>query len=413
MPTTRRLTLLQAIGPGLLVAATGVGAGDLATGAFSGSALGAAVLWAVPVGALLKFVLSEGLARFQLASGETVLEGALVRAPVALRWLFLVYLLPWTWFTGAALISACGVSAHAALPLVDDPATGKWIWGALHSLVGLALVWRGGYRLFERVMGIAIVVMFVTVVWTAAALGFDGEAVMRGLFVPTIPDGGEGLAWTVALIGGVGGTLTLLCYGYWIREEGRVTPAALGLCRVDLAVGFGMTAVFGIAMVMIGTRIEATGKGSGLILQIAEELGAELGSSARWAFLVGAWGAIFSSLIGVWQAVPYVFADFWRLRRARPGDALEPVDTSSPAYRGYLVGLALVPILGLGVSFKDAQRAYAVVGAGFLPLLALALLWLGREAIVGRELRNRPLSVLGLVLTLAFFVYAGVTKLLG
>ena len=42
------------LGPGLLVAATGVGAGDLATAAFTGSHLGPAVLWAVLVGAALK-----------------------------------------------------------------------------------------------------------------------------------------------------------------------------------------------------------------------------------------------------------------------------------------------------------------------------------------------------------------------
>ena len=39
--------LLTIVGPGMLVAATGVGAGDLATGAFTGSKLGVAVLWAV------------------------------------------------------------------------------------------------------------------------------------------------------------------------------------------------------------------------------------------------------------------------------------------------------------------------------------------------------------------------------
>jgi len=33
------------IGPGLLVAATGIGAGDLATASFAGSLLGTAVLW--------------------------------------------------------------------------------------------------------------------------------------------------------------------------------------------------------------------------------------------------------------------------------------------------------------------------------------------------------------------------------
>ena len=43
--------LLAVIGPGILVAATGIGAGDLATSAFAGSALGLTVLWAVVLGA--------------------------------------------------------------------------------------------------------------------------------------------------------------------------------------------------------------------------------------------------------------------------------------------------------------------------------------------------------------------------
>ena len=52
-------TLFAVIGPGILVAATGVGAGDLATAAFTGSRLGMAVLWAVAIGAFVKFVLNE------------------------------------------------------------------------------------------------------------------------------------------------------------------------------------------------------------------------------------------------------------------------------------------------------------------------------------------------------------------
>ena len=70
-----RLSIIAIIGPGLLVAATGVGAGDLATGAIVGSKLGVAVLWAVVLGAILKFVLTEGLARWQLVTRDTILEG--------------------------------------------------------------------------------------------------------------------------------------------------------------------------------------------------------------------------------------------------------------------------------------------------------------------------------------------------
>ena len=45
-----RVGVLTLLGPGLLVAATGIGAGDLATASFTGSILGTAVLWAAVVG---------------------------------------------------------------------------------------------------------------------------------------------------------------------------------------------------------------------------------------------------------------------------------------------------------------------------------------------------------------------------
>ncbi|MFT7484396.1 MAG: Mn2+/Fe2+ NRAMP family transporter [Candidatus Paceibacteria bacterium] len=412
MGNTTKSKWLAIIGPGLLVAATGVGAGDLATGAFSGSALGPAVLWAVLVGSFLKYVLSEGLARFQLSTGETLLEGALSRSPAGLRWLFLLYLLPWSWFVGSALIRACGATAQAAVPILGDGPNGALVWGAVHSMLGLTLVWRGGYALFEKLMGVAVGIMFVTVVWTAIALGFDGQEVLRGLFIPSLPDaGGEGFAWTLALMGGVGGTLTLLCYGYWIREEGRTGPEHLGLCRLDLALGFTVTAIFGVAMVLIGSRVETTGKGAGLIVDLANELENELGTGARWAFLIGAWGAVFSSLVGVWQAVPYIFADFWRLRGGRSGAQTSAVDTSGRPYRGYMLALALVPLLAYSTSFKQAQKAYAVVGVAFLPLLALSLLWLNRECFVGADHKNRWPAGLALLFTLAFFLIAGAMRI--
>ena len=85
--------LIFLVGPGLMLAATGVGAGDLAGGAFAGMKLGTAVLWAVVAGAFFKFVITEGLARWQLATGTTLLEGAVLRLGRFVQWFFLVYLL--------------------------------------------------------------------------------------------------------------------------------------------------------------------------------------------------------------------------------------------------------------------------------------------------------------------------------
>lgn len=132
---TIKPSLLAIIAPGVLIAATGVGAGDLATASFAGSHLGLAILWAVAVGGILKYVLTEGLARWQLATGETFLEGVASR------------------------------------------------------------------------LGHTIGLMFITVLVTAILLWPGMAEVLHGLFVPSIPHADDkGIAWTIALIGGVGGT---------------------------------------------------------------------------------------------------------------------------------------------------------------------------------------------------------------
>jgi Mn2+/Fe2+ NRAMP family transporter len=411
----RRGGWLTLLGPGLLVAATGVGAGDLATASLTGSTLGVAVLWAVALGAFLKFVLNEGLARYQLATGQTLLEGAVLRLGWPVIVIFLPYLLLWSFFVGSALVSACGVATHALLPVFDDAVLGKRVFGTIASLVALVLVWIGGFRWFEKIMSVCIAVMFVTVLVTAVLLKPDWTSALRGLIWPTIPDlRGEGLRWTVALMGGVGGTLTVLAYGYWIREGGRVGGEHLRLCRIDLGVAYTATAIFGMAMVLIGGTIRTEGEGATLIVQLADRLREPLGQTGRWIFLIGAWGALFSSVLGVWQSVPYIFADFVSLVRHRTTSAARaPIDTRNLPYRTYLVLLAVVPLIALygRHGFATLQKIYAIVGAFFMPLLALALLLLnGREQWVGTRYVNRAMTVVLLIAILLFFAWIGYTE---
>lgn len=408
-PPSRLRRALAVIGPGVLVAATGVGAGDLATAAFTGSALGVTVLWAVLLGAGLKLALTEGLARFQLATGETLLEGAVRRLGPWVAWIFLPYLLLWSFFVGSALMSACGVTLVAMVPVLE-PATGKVVFGAASSLLGLGLVSLGGFKVFERVMAGSIGLLFVVVLVLAVLLWPGAGVVAQGLIPSGAAFAPENLGWTVALIGGVGGTLTVLSYGYWIREEGRSGLGELTTCRLDLATGYAVTALFGLAMVVIGAAVELhAGGGAKLIVELASLLESKLGRAWRWVFLLGCFGAVFSSLLGVWQSVPYLFADFLAQVRgeATPGAA---VDVEGRPYRAYLWGLALVPLAGLFLQFKSIQKLYAVIGACFLPLLAVTLLALNRERHVGAA-RNGPLATLSLVATLAFFAFVAWRKL--
>ncbi|MEZ6020042.1 MAG: hypothetical protein R3F17_08045 [Planctomycetota bacterium] len=68
-PHSRFRRFVSLLGPGILVAATGVGAGIM-TAAISGSRLGLTVLWAAVLGCCFKFALNEGLTRYQLVSAK-------------------------------------------------------------------------------------------------------------------------------------------------------------------------------------------------------------------------------------------------------------------------------------------------------------------------------------------------------
>jgi Mn2+/Fe2+ NRAMP family transporter len=398
------------LGPGLLLAATGVGGGDLATATFVGGMLGTAVLWAVALGAFMKFVVTEGLARWQLATGQTIIEGAVHRLGPVVIWIFLPYFLLWSFFVGAAQMSANGVALHAIIPVFDDATDGKIVFGVLSSLVGLGLVLRGGYRGFDIAMKICIGVMFVTIALTAIALWPGTGEVLRGLFVPTLPRAdSESIVWTVSLIGGIGGTLTVLSYGYWLREEGRTDPGDLRTCRIDLAASYFMMGLFGVLMVIVGQTVKLEGQGTAMLVVLSDRLGEELGPIGKWLFLAGTFGTVFSSLLGVWQAAPYLFAECWRLGVRR--DA-KPVDTSAPTYRWFLIVLALVPMIGLFGSFREVQKIYTFIGAYIFPTLALVLIvFNSRSAWVGQRFKNHPVTIVLLAGVLIFFTWLAVKNI--
>src|SRR3954454_20772197 len=125
-----KVSFLKLAGPGLIVAATGIGSGDVVSATVGGAGYGVVLLWCIALGAFFKYVLGEGIARWQLATGLTVVEGWAYHLPKWVKWYFGVYLFLWTFFVSAALTNACGLGI-ANLTGGAVPQS----WGAvLHSL---------------------------------------------------------------------------------------------------------------------------------------------------------------------------------------------------------------------------------------------------------------------------------------
>ena len=377
---------LKIIGPGLLVAATGVGAGDLATSALAGSHIGLTAISAIVIGGVIKYFLNEGIARWQFHTSTTLLDGALSSFGKAITWMFLIYLIIWSYTVGVALISASGASFYAILPIFENPRAGKIIYGIVLSLLGYGLVKIGGFRVFEHVMSGAVVLMVMAVFYSVFQLDF------RPSTAYSIVPSSEDITWYLAVLGGVGGTVTVLCYGYWVKESQR-DLSKMTQTRIDLGISYFITVLLGVSMVLIGTKIQVSGGGSGLLINLSDQLDQEAGVVTGWVFRIGAFAAIFSSLLGVWQSVPYLFIDVMKPIRKNLNEPLY--------YQCYLLAIAVIPLTGLYFGFTSMQKAYALSGALFTPMLALVLLILG---ITSKLFKNSWLSIVLLVMILFFFV---------
>ncbi len=402
-PTTR---VVRRIGPGLLVAAAGIGAGDIVSSTMAGSAHGLALLWVVALAAFLKCFLNEGIARWQLATDLTAIEGWTLYLPWWVRVYFGVYLVVWTVSVSAALASASGLGMANLTNGEISRSTGA----VAHALVGGALVLVGGFKGFERVMKVLIATMFFSIIVCAAFTFRDPGAVFRGLFVPGIPAGGG--SSVLSVLGGIGGSLAMLAYNYWLREEKMAGPAWLGFVRADITIAYVFTALFGMSIMIVANEafhvagVQITNAQA--VTKMAETLGATIGPIGFYTYSIGFWAAVFASLLGVWQSLPYLFADYYGLMRKYSREERERLTavTSTP-YRVALLFITCVPI---PLAFIDQPliiiRTFTIVGSLFIPFLAATLLYLNNVRIPPNSGVPKNSALTNAVLTFALVVFA-------
>nr|WP_107903567.1 Nramp family divalent metal transporter [Streptomyces chartreusis] len=384
------------IGPGIVVAATGVGAGDLVATLIAGSNFGYTLLWAAVIGCLVKISLAEAAGRWHLSTGRTLFDGwaSLGRWTI---WFFGVYAVIWGFVYGAAAMSSGALPLQALFPDVMDL---EW-WAIACGLVGLVFVWFNKYAVFEKVMTVLVGVMFVVTVYLAIRVTPNLGDAFAGL-LPVLPDEKDSVLNTLGLIGGVGGTITLAAYGYWVNAKGWTNTGWMKVMRLDNRVAYITTGIFVVAMLFVGAELlhsanVAIASGDKGLLQLSDILEEEYGTATAKFFLIGFFATSYTSLIGVWHGVSLMFADF--VARFRGAGELKGEEVASGArerswpFRAYLLWLTFPPMVLL---FQDQPFRliiiYGVLGAAFLPFLAGTLIWLLNSSRTPVQWRNGPLS---------------------
>jgi Mn2+/Fe2+ NRAMP family transporter len=193
--------------------------------------------------------------------------------------------------------------------------------------------------------------------------------------------------------------------------------------RLDNAVGYMMTGIFVVAMLVVGAEIllgqDLTTSDTGL-LTLGSALAERHGEWARVLFLVGFLAVTTTSLLGVWNGVSLLFADWTRTIALRHGGELDRADAGlesgtaarSPWFHGYLIWLTFPPMALLFIDRPFALTlVYGVLGAAFMPFLGVTLLLLLNSRRCAAAHRSGWLSNTTLVVASLLFVVLLVNEL--
>jgi Mn2+/Fe2+ NRAMP family transporter len=420
---------IRQIGPGLILAASIVGTGELINTTSLGAKAGFSLLWLILLSCVIKVFVQVELGRYAITHGKTTLAAfdslPGPRAGVSwMCWLWLFMTLT-TQAQIAAMEGTVGQAAHMAFPEASramasaaGTAVASWgeylsthqeyVWAAVTTVAAIALLLSGGYRRLETTTTILVAAVTLFTVASVVILQWTR-------FRITLPDIGHGfdlavpaaavaLAFSAFGITGVGAS-ELFAYPYWCIEKGyaRATGArsddeswarrARGWTRVmQLDAWFSMV-VFTVATVafyFLGAAVlhpqgldpqgaEMVPKLSRMYIQPLEGTSLEwLRPYTRVGFLLGAWAVLFKTLYVATAGNSRLTADFICRLGVWPG--------AGPALRNRLVKLfcVLYPTLALGLyyAFREPQgliTAGGVAQATMLPFIAGATIYLRRR----------------------------------
>lgn len=223
--------MVLAIGPGIVVAGSVMGSGELINTPLQAATFGFVLLWAVVLSCVIKYFLQVEIGRHCLVHQRTTVEALnLCPGPKwrGTSWIPLLYLAGYT-VTLASLIGIVGATGgvlHAAWPLFEDKNLSARVWGLAMVALTQLLLWRGIYDHLEKLVAILVAGFSLSVV--AGLILLQGtpyairwENVASG-FTFSLGDHPRAAALAVvSLMGALGTTANeLYMYPYWILEKG-------------------------------------------------------------------------------------------------------------------------------------------------------------------------------------------------
>lgn len=440
-PPQSLFAALRKIGPGIILAGTIVGSGELLLTTSFGAKQGFTFLWLILFSCVIKVFVQTELGRYAISSGKPTLGalnelgGPRLGAQWMVWWWFAMMLT--TIFQLGAMTGTVGQSLNLAFPYVSPsvansvesivPQLAQEIrdhpehpWAFLTCATAIILLWSGSYRRIETITTFLVVSLtLVTVVATlslpATKFKIPWGEVGQGLLFH-VPADGIAMAFSVFGITGVGAA-ELFYYPYWCLEKGYAryvgrcddsedwARRAKGWIRVMYLDAWVSMVVFTISTVsfyfMGATVLHQQGltpAGKDMIQTLSRMFVDSFGPWTQVAFLIGAGAVLFKTLYLSAASNGRLVADVFSL------SGIVRYQASAERARVIHWLSLLIPVIALTLFLAFREPSWMVVVGGFAQALTLPIITGATIYFRYRKLDRRitPRPFIDLMLWIAF-----------
>lgn len=385
--------MVKSLGPAIITAALVVGPGSVTLTSKIGAMYGYSLLWVIVVSVLFMMCFTEMSARIGMATNQSLLTTIRVKWGRAASIIMgLGCFLVTSTFQGANVIGA-GVA------LSSLAGGSPKVWGTLFTLLGIAILfYRNFYKILEKLMLVLVGIMLFSFLCTVVVIRPSFSGIFSGL-VPQIPDGSA-----ILIIGLVATTFTVvgaLYQSYLVQEKGWTAIHAKEGSRES----YTGIILLGIISALIMISAAAVLNPQGIQVNAATDMGKALeplfGNWAMIVFMIGLWGAAFSSLTGNAAIGGVMLADAFGY-----GSKLESNIVRYFIMAVMVLGGVVALVFGkIPVQLIMITQPITIV---VVPLIGLALFLLANDKKIMGDLKNTPIKNGITILALLFLVVLAV-----
>lgn len=370
----------------MLIAAAFIGPGTVTACTLAGVGFGYALLWAMLLSIIATVVLQEMSARLGIITQNGLADA--IKNELKTPWIrmLLIGIVLAAIVIGNAAYEAGNIGGAT---LGMDALFGEE-YSAFYPFVigGLAfiLLYIGSYKALEKVFVTLVLLMSLSFLLTAIITKPDMLEIVKGMFVPSVPDGS--ILMIIALVGTTVVPYNLFLHASLVSEKWK-SKEDLPIARKDTIISIALGGMVSMAIVIAATAIP--GKEVTNVMDLAKGLEPLYGNSAKYFMGIGLFAAGVTSAITAPLAAAYVASSCFGW---------------NSGLKELKFRIVWMIILGLGIFFlsfgikpieiiKFAQVANGIL----LPVIAIFLLWIvNKSSVMGKYRNTKTQNILGFVI---------------